>query len=467
MPSDNESPLLTYLLTNEPAFRKARLGALYSDFLLLKTINPDGYTANLQTWTLALRHASLAGFTPPPSTLLTLSISPSLLSALNTRENGRPLSLDTVVHEAVARRDMLGYKEFMAAKESIYIKRWEFSAWSVLGWGLRQLGIGRAGGSVERVVLVGNLEDAAAAFKERTAVVKGRVDRIYARRGFENQFCDLLGEAPLQEGDWGVLLRFLDRDMGLLSYDEQTVKLRSAGEKGITQEDATISSLKTLIQEIEAQSVVLENRIDVLVTQAREAVERKNRISALSALKIKKITEDTLAKRQATLAQLEEVFVKIEQASDQIELVRIMEGSTKVLTGLNKQVGGVKRVDDVVDQLREQMCQVNEVGEVLADQGREGVNETEVDDELEEMERLEGEKQEAEERKAKEEQDRKEAEATRKRLVELEEVERAAAQDKAQLENDAKQADQLEKSLNKSVEDLKRMQMEPQQQHAP
>jgi charged multivesicular body protein 7 len=324
-------------------------------------------------------------------------------------------------------------------------------------------------------VVLENLEEAGRELQSRVGGKRGRVDRIYSRRDFEEEFRDVLGETKFSGHDFDVLLRFLERDKEVLVYDKDTVKLRAAGEeKMITQEDATISSLKSLITDLEAQTHVLEKRVEALGVQAKEAVEKKNRVSALAALKSKKLAETTLGKRYATLSQLEEVFVKIEQAADQVELVRIMEGSTKVLAGLNKQIGGVERVDDIVEQLREQMGQINEVGDVLAEPGKEGVDESEVDDELEAMERAEKEKQEEAEQKAKEETERREAEETRKKLAELEEVERQAAKDRAAADQksvepqkeETRQAEKLNADLNKSMEDLRRTHLEPAQEAA-
>ena len=362
----------------------------------------------------------------------------------------------------------------MTAKESIFLKSWDISPWSVLGWGLRQLGLGgREKGLVGKVVILANLEECARSFGERTESIKGRIERIYSRRAFEEEFGDLLGEQTLSKADFEILLRFLDRDKGQLAYDGDTVKIRATGqERMIAQEDGTIASLKTLISDLGVQIGALEKRVETLGEEARLAVEKKNRVSALSALRSKKLAETHLGKRHATLAQLEEVFVKIEQAADQVELVRIMEGSTKVLAGLNKQVGGVERVDEVVDQLREQMGQVNEVGDVLAEQGRDGIDESEVDEELEAMERMEREKQDALERNIKEEQERKDTEETRKKLANLEEIESVAARHRAtEKENiqkavDAKKADELENTLNKSMEDLERMKLETAQEQA-
>jgi charged multivesicular body protein 7 len=245
-------------------------------------------------------------------------------------------------------------------------------------------------------------------------------------------------------------LRLLSRDKRVLVYNKEVVKFRAGNDTGaITAEDETIASLKTLIQDMEVQIKVLETRVEGLEKSAKEAVAKKNRLGALSALRSKKLAESTLGKRQATLAQLEEVFMKIEQAADQVELVRVMDASAKVLGSLNKEVGGVEKVEGVVDRLREEMEKTDEVGQVVGEMGREGVDEGEVDDELEVMER--------EERERREEIERKEKEA-RERLDTLEIVEREA-RDK---ENLRKQEEaKTEKEIEENTMGMKRISLDP------
>jgi charged multivesicular body protein 7 len=127
-----------------------------------------------------------------------------------------------------------------------------------------------------------------------------------------------------------------------------------------------------------------------------------------------------LKQRSDTLAQLEEVLAGIEQASDQAEIVTVLEGSRDVLRALNKQVGGVERVEDVLEDLREEMGKTDEVGAVIREGATVGIDEDEIDEELAAMEvdgRREREEQAVEERKARE---GKEAEETRKQLAEIE-----------------------------------------------
>ena len=468
-----DSPLLKYLLTNEPSFRKsvtllspsypanhkyyrARLAALYSDFSPLRALNPDGYSANITAWTQGLSHAARAGSLPSNDSLI-LSLDSLLYQELETKEWGRPLALGTVVSEAVQRKEFMVLKEFAETKESIYRSPWRIPGiGEVLGWGLKQLGLGFGGPKIGsgKMVLLSNLEVAGQEFESRANGLRGRVERILSLGSFKETFRDLLGtKKGLSDADFVVLLRYLQRDKGVVSWDGETVKLRTPGETDVvTQEDATIASLKTLIKDLEIQTKSLDAKVDELNVTARQAVEKKNRVSALATLRSKKLAEGTLVKRHATLAQLEEVLVNIEQAADQVELVRVMEGSSRVLAGLNKEVGGVERVDDVVESLREQMGQVDEVGNVIAEAGQSVVDEGEVDDELDAMERDEGKKIEEAERKAREEM----AEEIRKRLDALDETQRQAKEKES-----AETKRETEQEVDESVKALKRMSLDP------
>lgn len=397
----------------------------------------------------------------PSSDLLAININEELFRDLESKEWGRPLALGTVVDESIRRKDIIPVKEFQDSKESIYYNPWSLNPLNLLGWGLRQLGV--AGGFGTKVatgqfVVLQNLEEAGKELIRRTERKRGRVARIFSRKQF-GEFRDVLQTRDLSDRDMELLLRFLQRDKGVLVYDSQTVKLITPGDPAtITQEDSTIASLKNLIQELEHQTGVLEEKVDKLAAAAREAVSRKNKVSALAALRSKKLTETTLSKRHATLAQLEEVFLKIEQASDHVELIRVMENSAQVLGKLNKEVGGVERVDEVLDDLREQMGQVDEVGNIIAEAGQgAALDEGEVDDELEQMEKEERKK--VEERETKE-REKREAEETRRKLAELEEVQRQATEEAARIAKE-KEAQREQEGLEDSIEGMKRMTIDP------
>ncbi|PBP16830.1 putativeTRAPP complex protein TRS85 [Diplocarpon rosae] len=462
-----------------PESDQTRLEDLYSDFAKTRTINPDGYQANTTAWLNGLSHAALAGACPSPSASpshLTITISSPLLTALETREYGRPSALRAVIQEGIKSRQWIDYNEFMSSERSVYQRGWGRSLGAsipsvgdVLGWGLRQVGLGFVMGEERvrdgRVVVMENLEGVGKSVQKRIVGVRGRVDRIFSREAFREAYGSIEGVArTLSDTDIEVLLRFLEREEGVLVYDATTVKLKAPDSKAataITEQDMTIASLKTLIKDLEAQTALLSTKIDEFNATAQEAVIKKNRVSALAALRSKKLAETTLTKRHGTLAQLEEVFSSIEQAASQIELVGVMEASAQVLTGLNKEVGGVEKVDDVVEQLREQMALVDEVGNVVveAGQGHAVVDEQEVDDELEAMEREESKKVEAKERLEREEREKREAGETKRRMDALAEEEKLAREAAAKRETESAKGD------SELVGLVKRVSLEPEAEH--
>ena len=164
-----------------------------------------------------------------------------------------------------------------------------------------------------------------------------------------------------------------------------------AGETSSTlsSQDKTIASLKTLIADINKQIAMLSTRILTLSGTAQKAIDSKNRTSALAALRSKKMSESILKQRSKNLAQLEEVYGKIEQAADQVATIRIMEVSTGVLRNLHAQVGGIGKVEDIIEGLRDEIGKADEIGGAIEAGAPEGsvVDETAVDEELESLEK--------------------------------------------------------------------------------
>ncbi|RYP90952.1 hypothetical protein DL770_002957 [Monosporascus sp. CRB-9-2] len=431
------SDLLSYLVENEPSFRRARLPALYSDFRSQRTLNPDGFTANVSAWKRGLSSAALAGLAPSKSAMrnhFTIELDDALLRALESKQFGRPLALGTAIHEAVGSGELLPLEKFLNIKQSVYYKGWGSIPWSVMAWGLRQAGLERGIGGLlgswgedkipkGQFVVLHNLEVAAKAFSDAIADRTSPFERTFSKTHFRRTFeGSLLSDKKqrLSETDVDVLVKFLSRDKAIIATDGHTIRIRTSEAESatITEEDSAIASLKELMEDLTRQTQVLSRRVDELNEVAQDAVRRKNRVSALAALKSRKLAEANFAQRHATLSQLEEVAAKIQQAADNVQMVRTMQASTAALRSLNAAVGGADRVDAVLDVLREQMGEVDEVGNVIAEAGQAPavVDEAEVDDEFEAMLAEERKKEEEAERAKKEAKD---AEETRRKLAEL------------------------------------------------
>ncbi|KKK22778.1 hypothetical protein AOCH_005508 [Aspergillus ochraceoroseus] len=274
-----------------------------------------------------------------------------------------------------------------------------------------------------------------------------KAELIYSRESFVESFATILDDgSALSNPDFDILLLYLSRDKAAIAYDGKTIKFRPTNDspKDITEQDAAIASIKALTATMIKQVHNLERKIAELNASAKSALQNKNRVSALAAVRSKKLAEHNLQQRLDTLTQLEQVYIKIEQAADQIEYVKVMKASTGVLRSLNTQIGDVSRVEDVVEELREEMSKVDEIGNIMNEVGPQ-IDESEIDDELEELE--------SKEREAKEEE---EAEQTRKKLAELDSL----GLDAKDALRKAALAQNVESALEESIGRLSRMSVE-------
>lgn len=373
-----------------------------------------------------------------------------------------------MLDEGVRNGKLMTVGDFSAAEHSIYQKSWIPGPFTILKWSLSQLGLLRHGsydmnGHLRQgsFVLVEGLEQmskqlVALQTKKGSAVT----DRVMSKEIFAEEVAHT-EVGTLSSNEIELLLRYLSRDKELLSYDANTVKFKPTSAEHpepITQEDSTIASIKSLITSLDSQISSLNSRIASLQLAAKSAVEAKNKNAALSALRSKKLAESNLQSRTETLHKLEEVYNKIEQAVDQVQMMQVMQASTATLKSLNKRIGGVENVDTIMDDLREQMDKVDEVGQVIQEplRGDAVLNEAEVDDEFEAME--------------KEEAARKEelqSAATKARLGELEILENAQKQTEREREGStasrgkdiATDHDDIDAEILSASQKLKQMQI--------
>ncbi|KAB8077037.1 Snf7-domain-containing protein [Aspergillus leporis] len=462
--------LLNFILTQN-AFRENRLPSLYSDFAIHRKTNPDGYAVNVAAWEQALMKAAKHGYlssshgqavTPSKgatrkSDHLVLRADKSLLRDLEIREWGQPVALGAVFEEAMRNRLMVPLQVYKSDPACLQKPQWRLinpgvlNPWNVMSWGLKQLkgvvGVDESspGLQAQEFVLVENLKEAAGGIvKQVMGKSPSDTDLVYSKESFVNEFGTILNhESELSETDFDVLLLYLSRDSGAIAYDGKTIKFRPSNDapREITQQDSTVASIKALMTTMTKQIGNLEKKISELNSTAKAALHNKNRISALSAVRSKKLAERNLQQRLDTLVQLEEVYSKIEQATSQVEYIQVMEASTGVLRGLNAHIGGATRVEDVVDELRDEMSKVDEIGNIMDEAGPQ-IDEAELDEELEELE--------SKEQQAKEEE---EAEETRRKLAELDDLEQKV--------KEAARTTASEQSMESELEDrLSRMSVE-------
>lgn len=373
--------------------------SLYSDFTLQRYSNPDGFAANTAAWIDALTKAARAGLLPSDGAdcdTMSLKTGETLLRSLATKEWGRPLALRTVIDEAVSQRNLIPYQEFITARKSIYSRNWTVQPWWLLSWALKQFRLldsstGAGPLPAASFVLISNIEEAASMIVNEMGSRNNQIDRIYPMSTFSTEAGKILSSHHgLTNSDLHLILTYLARDKSRIIYDAETVKFKVEGEASstLTTQDKTIASLKALTADLNMQVATLSTRISTLSESAQKAIDNKNRTSALAALRSKRLSETTLMRRSETLAQLEEVYGKIEQAADQVAIIRVMEASTGVLRNLHAQVGGIDKVEEVIERLRDEMGNVDEIGGAIEAGAQEDsvIDESAVDEELARLE---------------------------------------------------------------------------------
>ncbi len=408
-----------------------------------------------------MTRAALAGQLPTEQKII-IQASAQLLDALRSSQYGRPTGLGVVFDDAVQKGRLIDVKDFNSAEHSIYQKSWIPNPWAIIRWSLRQAGLISRGSYDQdgrlkqgQLVVMEGLEDLTRQLQMK--IGQAVTDRVMSREAFAQLIADT-DVGTISAAEVEVLLRFLSRDKLIVAYDGHTVKFKppsSERPEPITQEDSTVAAIKSLIGSLESQITSLTSRITALQSTAQAAVQSKNKHAALSALRSKKLVERNLQQRTDTLTQLEEVYAKIEQAVDQVQIMQVMQSSAEALKSLNKRVGGVDRVDEIMDDLRVQMGQVDDVGQVISEplDAKAVLDETDIDNKLEALE--------------KEEQVKKEervAEDTRARLDELEHAQKTAQRRAAETADDKAQDDALEADLSSSSQKLTRMVLDDGQQ---
>jgi charged multivesicular body protein 7 len=332
-----------------------------------------------------------------------------------------PTCLPAVFQDAIRKKMFVLDSDFKSATTPIYMRSWVPSIKDVLHWGFRMLAGPDGSEKLPQgtFVVVENVEAAAEEvlkqFHEQPQT--STADRILSRPEFLKRFAKVLNPTtPLTTNDLDLLLIHLARDRHELSFNERAVKFKADMDDApvpITNEDMALAELRDAMDKVNAQLPVLHAKIVTLTEAAREAVQEKQMIRAKTALKSKKLAESALAHRTTAALRLEEAYIKLQQAADQVDIVEAMKAGADAMSVLNQKVGGIEGVQDVMDSVNEQMTTVDEIAKIINDSAT-PVDEDEIEAEIEALEKVERERKEQEE-----------AANTAARLAELAEVEKA------------------------------------------
>ena len=181
----------------------------------------------------------------------------------------------------------------------------------------------------------------------------------------------------------------------------------------ITSSDTSIAHLKTVRLSLTEQISLLTAQSQSLNLKAREALSNKSRILALAALKSRKLTESALQKRSDALSKIEEVLSSAEQSISDAQVLKSLESGASALERLNRDIGGIEKVERIMERVRQGVEQSEDIGRIIAEMGTGArIDDEDVQDEYDEMVKAE----EKEKKAALERETEKEKEAEREKL---------------------------------------------------
>mmetsp|Transcript_1025 Transcript_1025/g.1663 ORF Transcript_1025/g.1663 Transcript_1025/m.1663 type:complete len:225 (+) Transcript_1025:36-710(+) len=128
---------------------------------------------------------------------------------------------------------------------------------------------------------------------------------------------------------------------------------------------ATIVRLRESIATQEKREEHIQRKIDGMVKEAKEKMAKKDKKGALFAMKRKKLYEKELDKIQNVKMTLETQVINLESAAQNADTFKAMHSGTSAMKKIRNDVG-IEKVDDMMDDIREEMEMANEIGDAIA-----------------------------------------------------------------------------------------------------
>ncbi|KAM3415649.1 hypothetical protein BST61_g9168 [Cercospora zeina] len=160
----------------------------------------------------------------------------------------------------------------------------------------------------------------------------------------------------------------------------------SSSKNKISDQDRAILDLKIQRDKLQQYQKRITTITDRETEIAKECLRHGNKQKALLALRRKKYQESLLAKTDQQLAQLQALTSDVEFALVQKDVLFGLQQGTAVLKEINKEIGGLDKVEMILSESEEARAYQEEVSEMLAGK-MSNEDEDAVEDELEAMER--------------------------------------------------------------------------------
>lgn len=134
-------------------------------------------------------------------------------------------------------------------------------------------------------------------------------------------------------------------------------------QKSITDQ---INEIREKVELLDKKSDLLAKRIQEENVKAKDFLNQKNKIGALSCLKRKKMYEEQLNSLTNQKINLETLVIKLEESSLQKDTVISIANTTQMLKSINEDIK-IENVEKVVDDMRDQLDNIKDIGNLLSE----------------------------------------------------------------------------------------------------
>ncbi|SCV03850.1 LAMI_0H11452g1_1 [Lachancea mirantina] len=366
---------------------KTRLKSLYSDFKVLKELNPEGFAANKRLWSDFLVDKL-------SKDRVVLESGSKLLQKLKCDDYGVPLSIDVVLNDLVQHGTLVEMGEFRKGPSTILkVVRWPFKLFNQSDSRLKH----NEKNYLKPVdyVIMPHLE-------KRYEQLSNKLDDICSRATTykdliftQSKFWQKLEiGSRWNEVELSIMLVYLERYKLQIVVGGEIVKICnervapldvSGRPDKVTELDKNIVSVETSKENNLLQMENLERQIDKISQHlARSAKEQRSRDVIKTQLRIKQVLQAKLKESCSRYENLALVSLDLDTAAENVNLQKTYQNVHSALKTVNEYSGEIAHLQDLINDISDERAKTQEVSEILA-QNSGSIDEIEIDQELESL----------------------------------------------------------------------------------
>jgi len=127
----------------------------------------------------------------------------------------------------------------------------------------------------------------------------------------------------------------------------------------------TVVKLREAVSNQEKREEHLQRKVDAMAVEAKAKMAKRDKKGAMFAMKRRKLYEQEITKIGNVKMTLETQMMQLESAAQNAETFSAMKAGTNAMSKIHSTVG-IDQVDDLMDDIREEIENGNEINEAMA-----------------------------------------------------------------------------------------------------